>query len=617
MLLPLDDAAAYRAVAGRDPRWDGRLYLGVSTTGIYCRPSCPARTPRPENCRYFPTAAAAVAAGFRACRRCRPDALPGTRAWDQRGDLVARAVQLIAQGVVDTDGVEGLARRLAVSERHLHRMLRAEVGAGALELARTRRAHAARTLIDQTTMPLAEIAFAAGFGSIRQFNEVMLAEFGATPSALRSSALRSSALRSPGNGPAKPGSSRHSPSTPRGRSADDAHAATREHSLDNADDGRTGVGLPTITLRLAYRPPLAAGALRRTLAAHVIEGVEHVTATGEHHRVVDAAAGPALVTISLPGTTTPAASTPVVPFTPVPASATPRPAATSAHLRVTIRLTALSDLMAVVTAVRRWLDLDADPGLVDEHLGADPLLAQLVHSRPGLRVPGAIDGAEFAVCAVLGQQVSLAAARRFQSRIALAFGNPLTPGTTPESRWPETAPATSPATMASPAAIASTSAGHPQSAVAPPDAAAPAAPIVAVPAPRTFPRPETLAAAGPQAIRDAAHLTQARARTVHAVAEACAGGLELSPGVDVTATRARLLALPGVGPWTTDFITLRALRDPDAFVPGDLVLRKALARATGAPLRELTAARAHALAEAWRPWRSYALHHLWTTESYS
>ena len=239
MHLPVDAEAAHRAVAGRDPRFDGRLYLGVVTTGIYCRPSCPARTPLPHHCQYFPTAAAAVAAGFRACRRCRPDALPGTRHWDVRGDLVARAVRLIADGALEDGGVAGLARRLAVSERHLHRMLLAEVGASAQQLGRTRRAHAARTLIEQTAMPLTDVAFAAGFGSIRQFNDVMLAEFGAAPRAFR-----------------RP-----------------AGEPTSSSSTRRATDGQVATVAPSIALRLAYRGPLALAPLRPTLAAHAIGGV--------------------------------------------------------------------------------------------------------------------------------------------------------------------------------------------------------------------------------------------------------------------------------------------------------------------------------------------------------
>lgn len=520
MHLPTDPETAHRAVAGRDPRWDGRLYLGVVTTGIYCRPSCPARTPLPHNCQYFPTAAAAVAAGFRACKRCRPDALPGTRHWDARGDLVGRAVRLIADGALDDGGVAALASTLAVSERHLHRMLLAEVGASAQQLGRTRRAHVARTLIEQTDMSLSDVAFASGFGSIRQFNDVMLAEFGAAPRS----------FRRPGVG----GGS----------------------GAESGGGGQVGVGTPTIALRLAFRGPLALAPLRRTLAAHALGGVEAVDDDGFRTRVVDAPTGPALVRVDL-GRDRPADDGADVTTTPIAA---------------TFQLAALGDLLPVLTRVRRWLDLDADPLLVAEHLGADPLLGALVAARPGLRVPGAIDGAELAICAVLGQQVSLAVARVFQSRIAATFG----------------------AAVASSSAPSSSEDGF-----------------------HTFPRAEVLAAAGAQAIRDAANLTQARARSVHALATALADGLVLEPGVHADTTRERLLALPGIGPWTADYINLRALRDPDAFMPSDLVLRKALASATGTPLKELTPRLAESLAQPWRPWRAYALQHLWTQEVYA
>ncbi|HZD70073.1 MAG TPA: Ada metal-binding domain-containing protein, partial [Actinomycetes bacterium] len=219
----------YRAVQSRDARFDGQFFVAVTSTGIYCRPICPAQTPRPENIRFYRCAAAAEAAGFRACRRCRPDASPGSAEWNARADLVARALRLIGEGVVDAEGVEGLARRLAVSERHLHRQLVAEVGAGPLALARTRRAQTARLLVERTDLPLTEVAFAAGFSSIRQFNESMRAAFARTPSELRRRA-----------GP----------------------------SLD-------GEGL--LTLRLAYRPPLAAAELLDYLRRRALPGVEEVS----------------------------------------------------------------------------------------------------------------------------------------------------------------------------------------------------------------------------------------------------------------------------------------------------------------------------------------------------
>lgn len=484
----LDADACYRAAAGRDPRWDGRFYLGVMTTGIYCRPSCPARKPHPRNCRFYATAAAAVAAGFRACKRCRPDALPGSRHWDARGDLAARAVRLIRDGTVDEAGVAGLAARLHVSERHLHRLLVAEVGAPPHQLNRTRRAQTARLLLEQTALPLTEVAFAAGFASVRQFNDVIRQEFAVTPSALRR------------------------PSSP----------------SDGPTEGAAGAG-PAVVLRLRHRTPMAGRPLWRFLGAHAAPGLDrHDAATSEHTRLVPAPHGPAVVTVS-PG--------------PAPASVTVR-----------LRLADIADVTPVVARIRRWLDLDADPGLIDEALAADPLLAPLVHERPGLRVPGAVDGGETALLAVLGQQVSLAAARTLAGRLVAAYGAPGPDGLT------------------------------------------------------AFPTPDAVAAAGPDALRAAIGIPGSRARTLHALASAVASGLALDPGSDRPAARAALLALPGIGAWTADYVALRALGDPDAFPADDLVLKRALGVRTGRA--------AVTRAEAWRPWRGYALLHLWTQEAF-
>ncbi|MGO3886994.1 MAG: bifunctional transcriptional activator/DNA repair enzyme AdaA, partial [Mycetocola sp.] len=257
--LPLaDDNARYRAASGRDARWDGLLYLGVTTTGIYCRPSCPARKPLPQNCTYFSSAAACVAAGFRACKRCRPDSLPGSRHWDARSDLCARAVTLIRDGVVDEVGVSGLAARLAVSERQLTRVLSAELGASAQQLNRTRRAHAARSLIEQTAMPLSDVAFAAGFGSVRQFNDVMRAEFGVAPSSYR-----------------------------------------RVQGDRGASDGQPVSDEPSeIVLRLRCRPPFTSQPLRRFLAAHAVVGLDQISENeNTHTRVIQARGGLARATV--------------------------------------------------------------------------------------------------------------------------------------------------------------------------------------------------------------------------------------------------------------------------------------------------------------------------------
>ncbi|MGC5049922.1 DNA-3-methyladenine glycosylase 2 family protein [Micromonospora sp. DT48] len=332
--MELDFERCYRAVDSRDQRFDGWFYTGVTSTGIYCRPSCPAVTPKRRNVRFFPSSAAAQRAGLRACRRCRPDASPGSPQWDVRADVVGRAMRLIADGVVDRDGVPGLAARLGYTERHLHRMLRAELGAGPLSLARAQRAQTARTLIETTGLGLAEIAFAAGFGSVRQFNDTVRAVYGAAPSQLRA-----------------------------------------------GKDAAVG-GAGTVTLRLAYRPPLHAAALLDFFARRTLPGVDEVV-DGAYRRGLRLPHGPGEATL-----------TPAV-----------------GHVAATLRLTDLRDLAPAVARCRRLFDLDADPVAVDDTLADDPALAASVAAEPGVRVPRAVDGFEIAVRAIATQQVSLASAR--------------------------------------------------------------------------------------------------------------------------------------------------------------------------------------------------------------
>jgi AraC family transcriptional regulator of adaptative response / DNA-3-methyladenine glycosylase II len=521
--VAIDPEVAYRAATGRDPRFDGRFFLGVTTTGIYCRPSCPARKPLRRNSVFFPSAAAAVAAGFRACKRCRPDSLPGSRHWDASGDLAARAVRAIRDGAVDELGVAGLARRLSVSERHLHRILIAEVGASPVQLNRTRRAQTARTLIEQTTLTLADIAFAAGFGSVRQFNDVMLAEYGVAPSALR-----------------RPGAA-----------GVEAGVARASAGVPDADAAPASDAAPTVVLRLRLRPPYDAAAMRAFQRAHAVPGMDLVAPDGAFTTTVPAPHGPALATIDWA-----AAGGPDV-------SATGTTTATDAgtgtgtgtdHLTVRIRPADIADLTGIVAKLRRWLDLDADPQLIAEALGPDPIIGPLLAARPGLRVPGSLDGATTALLTVIGQAVSLKAASVFAGRLVGAFGAPVGDSGL-----------------------------------------------------RAFPTAQVVADAGAEALREIG-LTGSRAAALHRLAEALAGGLELSPAADRTEVRRTLLALPGIGPWTADYIALRALGDPDAFAPDDLVLKRSL----GAK----TARQASVIASAWSPWRSYAAMHLWTASAY-
>jgi AraC family transcriptional regulator of adaptative response / DNA-3-methyladenine glycosylase II len=482
-----DFEGCYRAVRSKDARFDGWFVTAVGSTGIYCRPSCPAIVPKRANVRFLPSAAAAQRAGFRACKRCRPDASPGSPQWNARADVVGRAMRLIRDGAVEREGVTGLARRLGFSERHLNRQLVAELGAGPLALARAQRAQTARLLIETTALPFTDVAFAAGFPSIRQFNETIREVFATTPTELRRAARRN------GHGEAATG----------------------------------------LALRLRHRLPLDATGLLAFLGLRAVPGVEAWDeARGAYRRVLALPHGPGIATLAAE--------------------------AGADHVRCELRLTDLRDLAAAVQRCRRLLDLDADPVAVDEALGADPLLAPLVRQAPGRRVPGAVDGAELAVRAVLGQQVSVAGARTLAGRLTAALGAPL------------------------PDALADDALTH------------------------AFPTAGALAAADP------ARLPLTRART-HALVTLCGalaeGSLTLDPGADRAATRERLLTLPGIGPWTAEYVAMRALGDPDAFPGTDLGIRRALAR-RGAPADRTAVAQ---IAERWRPWRAYAVQHLWAS----
>ncbi|TML30861.1 MAG: DNA-3-methyladenine glycosylase 2 family protein [Actinobacteria bacterium] len=462
--MELDFERCYRAVDSRDRRFDGWFVTAVTSTGIYCRPSCPAITPKRRNVRFYPSAAAAQRSGFRACRRCRPDAAPGSPDWDVRADVVGRAMRLIGDGVVDREGIPGLAARLGYTDRHLHRMLTAELGAGPLALARAQRAQTARILIESTDLGLAEIAFAAGFGSVRQFNETIREVYAVPPSALR--------------------------------------AAARPTATPGA-----------VSLRLAYRAPLHAAALLEFLAARAVPGVEHADPTS-YSRALRLPHGTGSVTL------------------------TP----SHGYVDAALALTDLRDLAPAVARCRRLLDLDADPVAVDETLSADPVLKPLVDKEPGVRVPRAVDGFEIAVRAVVGQQVSVAGARKVLRRL-VPDGGPF------------------------------------------PDAA-----TVAELPDGSF--------AMPAARRD----------TIRHLATAVASGdLVLDEGADRAATESALLSIPGVGAWTAGYVALRALGDPDVFLPTDLAVRRAAGR-LGLPT-DPTALNDHA--RRWRPWRSYALLRLW------
>ncbi len=493
----LDDDQRYRAVHSRDPRFDGIFYTAVRTTGIYCRPSCPAQTPRRENTRFFPTAAAAQEAGFRACKRCRPDLAPGSPEWNGRADTVGRAMRLIQDGAVDRAGVDGLARHLGYSTRQLRRLLIAEVGAGPVALARSERAQTARVLTETTDMPLTDIAFAAGFGSVRQFNETMRAVHGRSPTQMRT----------------------------RGRSRPDANSAPG-----------------AITLRLPYREPIDLDAMLQFLGDRAVPGVEsHDGRT--YRRVLRLPGGPGTVELS-PGPNGP-------------------------YVLCRLRLTDPADLTTAVRRCRRMLDLDADPTAVAEALGEDPLLGGIVRGHQGIRSPGHADPAELAARAVLGQQVSVKAARTLAGRLAERFGRPLPEGLAAgDSNDGDTGEKTG--------------------------------------LTRVFPSPETLASAHPADLG----LPPARGRALTGLAEAIATGrVDLGPGADREATGRALVGLHGIGPWTADHIRMRGLGDPDVFLSGDLGVRVGL-EALGVPGAPKETA---AIAHRWSPWRSYATHLLWAS----
>ncbi len=511
----LDFERCYRAVDSRDARFDGWFVTAVTSTGIYCRPSCPAVTPKRDNVRFYPSAAAAQRGGFRACKRCRPDAAPGSPDWDVRADVVARAMRLIVDGVVDREGVPALAARLGYTTRHLNRMVTAELGAGPLALARAQRAQTARVLIETTQLGFAEIAFAAGFGSVRQFNDTVREVYAAAPSELRSASASSPVA---------------------------------------AGGGRDGGTAPsTLTLRLPYREPLHAEALLDFLRVRAIAGVEQV--------------GPDWYARGL-----------ALPHGAGTVRLTPRPG----HIAATLALADLRDLAPAVARCRRLLDLDADPESVDSRLAADPALADPVRKEPGVRVPRTVDGFELALRAVIGQQVSVAGARATLGKLVAA----LTPAPDPPA-----APAPDPALAAMPD---------------PASAAVPARTQGA--ALRAFPSAEAVAEAPDSAFG----MPAGRRRTVRAIADAVASGaLRLDGGADRAETEAVLLALPGVGPWTANLIIMRALSDPDVFLPTDLGVRRGAA-ALGLPDDP---AQLDQHARRWRPWRSYAVLRLWRQHS--
>ena len=486
----LDADACYRAVAAHDARFDGAFFIGVTSTGIYCRPVCRVKTPRRENCRFFAHASQAEGAGFRPCLRCRPELAPQTLAWsaqDASALLAQHAARLLDSPDAwgdEVPSVAGLAARLGVSDRHLRRVFEAELGVSPMDWLQTRRLLAAKQLLADTRLPVAQVALAAGFASLRRFNAAFAAQYRMSPTALR----RDGSEAKPGDG---------------------------------------------IAVTLGYRPPYDVREMLQFLQQRGIAGVEQI----------DVAAHTVARTLRLDDDTRGWIACRFEPE--------------QHRVQVRVAESLAPQLPRVIARVRAWLDLDADPAAIHAVLGADfPALA-------GLRVPGTLDGLELAVRAVVGQQVTVAAARTLTTRLVERFGTPL------------------------------------------------ATPIDGLT--RLFPSPAALAAASGDELGQLG-LVRQRQAAIHALAQAVTSGqIRLHAGADVAATMDALKALPGIGAWTADYIALRALRWPDAFPSGDVALQKALSPDG----QRLTARAAEGRAERWRPWRAYAVIRAWHSPLHS
>jgi AraC family transcriptional regulator, regulatory protein of adaptative response / DNA-3-methyladenine glycosylase II len=484
--MELDHHACYRAISTRDARFDGRIFIAVRTTGVYCRPICPARTPKRENVTFFATASAAQEAGYRPCLRCRPESSPDLGAWGGTSNTVSRALTLIEEGALDGKAVDALAERLGIGERQLRRLFRQHLGASPFAVAQTRRVLFAKQLIVETTMPMAEVALAAGFSSIRRFNATFHSLYQRPPRELRRSKL-----------------------------------------TDAEQTGAEG-----ITLKLPYAPPYDWDAMIDFLGARAVRGIEAVDARRSYRRSIalDGALGVICV----------------------------EPDDREPAIRVSIRFPQVSALSGIVRRVRRIFDLSADPLAIRDDLGRDPLLAPLVAKRHGLRVPGAWDGFEVAVRAILGQQIIVAAAVNLAAKLVAEHGEPLH-------------------------TVCGDGLTH------------------------IFPTPDRIAQA------NLFGMPAARAQALSSVAAAASANPNFfSPSQTLEDAIAKLRSIHGIGEWTAQYIAMRVLREPDAFPAADIGLLRALARSEeGRP----STAEVIARAEAWRPWRAYAAQHLWTLDT--
>ncbi|MDO5504965.1 MAG: AlkA N-terminal domain-containing protein [Pseudoxanthomonas suwonensis] len=479
----LDPLVCERARLARDPRFDGLFFTAVKTTGIYCRPLCPAPPPKPANVDYYRSAAEAEAAGFRPCLRCRPELSPAQGGWRRGDTLVARALRLIEAGALDDAPLADIARRLHLGERHLRRLFVDTLGVSPQQVQATRRLLFAKQLLSESRLPMTDVAAASGFRSLRRFNAAFSSAYGIPPTRLRGQ--RGTA---PDHGP--------------------------------------------LTLRLGYRPPFDFAASLDFLRLRGLPGIEDI---GTHHYARMLQAGPQ-----------PGAAPAWLHLSP---GDDGEPA-----LRLRLHNVPADLLPDIVQRVRRMFDLDADPATLHAHLGTDPLLTPLLATRPGLRLAGGWDGFEVAVRAVLGQQVSVAAATTLARRLVERHGQRLPVGATEQLH-------------------------------------------------SLFPPPAALR----DADLDGIGLTRQRAATIHAIAAALDDGLlDFAPEQALDDFIAAWTALPGIGGWSAHYIAMRGLRHPDAFPAGDLILRR---RAGGS--RTLTERQMRERAEDWRPWRSHAVVQLW------
>lgn len=490
----LNADVCYRALQTRDPRFDGRLFVGVTSTGIYCRPICPARTPKRENCRFFPTAAAAQAAGFRACLRCRPEISPELACWRGTSNSVSRALALIAEGFLDREdgNVDALATRVGMGERQLRRLFEEHLGASPIAVAQTRRVLFAKQLIHDTPLSMAEVAMAAGFGSLRRFNDAFRLLYHRPPRELRRRTTRPT------------------PHLPHSSSV-----------------------MAPVVLHISYRPPYDWGAMLAYLSARSIDGMECVE-HGMYRRTVSHEGGQGDVAV---------------------AHAPDRHA-----LIATIQFPCVRALHAIVTRVRHLFDVGADVNTISAHLAKDTTLAPLIAALPGLRTPGCWDGFELAVRAVLGQHISVEAARQLGNKLVLLCGDRVDNAADPR--------------------------------------------LV-----RTFPSARCVATADLSRVG----MPESRRATLKALAQAAVANPRLfEPPGSIEDSIAQLRTIRGIGPWTAQYIALRALRDPDAFPATDIGILRGAASLVGVVP---TVSQLIQRAEAWRPWRAYAAQYLWLADT--